>query len=96
MTDEEKWEEEFEKVWKGKNPQTHPEGCLCVACDWESDSKPIARFWWFESRRRFIAELKKDSKLAGFDIEEWEEEIVDQMKGEKDEYEIKGNRRKIR
>jgi hypothetical protein len=61
---EEKWIQEFEKIWKEKG-----DGILQLKYLWV---KSFALWYWIESRRRLIAQLKKDSKLAGFDVEEWE------------------------
>ena len=50
---EQKWIEEFEKVWEERrNPKVHPEGCLCWACEEEEQSRPYCLDWWLESRRR--------------------------------------------
>jgi hypothetical protein len=85
MTEDEK---EFEEVWKDKTWMGFELGRKLFKTDPRIIEmvKRISLFYWLESRRRFIAQLREDSKLAGFDIEEWDEEIVDQMKGEEDEH----------
>lgn len=60
MTDEEEFEEVASKV-RGKMLK-------------KDDTLFWAKYFWLESGRRFIVQLRKDAKFAGFDIEEWEEE----------------------
>jgi len=63
MTDK----EEFEEIWKDESMGYVPPILI-------KSLKELCLKYWLESRKRFIAQLKKDSKLAGFDIKEWEEE----------------------
>jgi hypothetical protein len=64
---------------ENENSKISEKECLKEFESWWKKQKIIGcystgKLTWLESRRRFIAQLKKDSKLAGFDIEEWEEE----------------------
>lgn len=67
---EQKWLQEFEEWWANYlflyKHDVHT-----------SYERLCAKLAWFESRRKFIAQLKKDAKFAGFDVEEWEENEVE-------------------
>ena len=75
---EKKWKKEFEEVWNEKTWAGFELGRKLFKTDPRIIEmvKSISLFYWLESRRRFIAQLKKDSKLTGvLDIEDgWEEE----------------------
>lgn len=50
---EKKWEKEFENEWnKQHGPNTHPEGCMCTACDYIDNLKPDAKEWYLLAHRK--------------------------------------------
>jgi hypothetical protein len=66
-------EKEFEEWWKKEYRNYN---CMASLTN-IAFTKEAAKKSWLESQRRFIAQLKEDSKLGGFDIEEWEEKEVE-------------------
>lgn len=67
---EKKWIKEFEEWLKGYKQRY--QDTLYIYGWTLADIKNT----WLESRRKFIAQLKKDAKLVGFNVNEWEEKEV--------------------